>query len=70
MLKLSGLIFCVMPIKSIVRKGEMPEFPDRVKEKAVLDMALRIRLMVLMHLSCKKTLSVHFTNSVEMDEVL
>ena len=57
MLKLSGLIFCVMPIKSIVRKGEMPEFPDRVKEKAVLDMALRIRLMVLMYLSYKKTLA-------------
>lgn len=51
MLKLSGLNFCVIPIKSIVRKGEMPELPDRVKEKAVLDIALRIRLMVLICLS-------------------
>lgn len=46
-LKLSGLIFCVMPIRSIVRNGEMPEFPERVKENAVLDMALSIKLMVL-----------------------
>lgn len=45
-LKLSGLIFWVIPIRSIVRKGEIPEFPERVREKAVLDMALRIKLMV------------------------
>lgn len=36
-----------MPINSIVRKGEMPELPERVKEKAVLDMALSIRLMLV-----------------------
>lgn len=33
-------------MSSIVRKGEIPELPERVKEKAVLEMALSIRLIV------------------------
>jgi hypothetical protein len=33
-------------MRNMVRKGEMPELPERVKEKAVLDIALSIRLMV------------------------
>lgn len=37
-----------MPINSMVRKGEMPELPERVKEKAVLEIALSIRLILLM----------------------
>lgn len=33
-------------MSSMVRKGEIPELPERVKEKAVLEMALSIRLIV------------------------
>ena len=33
-------------MSSMVKKGEIPELPERVKEKAVLEMALSIRLIV------------------------
>ena len=41
----SGWIFPAKPIKNMVRNGEMPEFPESTREKAVLATKLVTRLM-------------------------
>lgn len=52
MLNFSGSAFWTAPIKNIVRKGDMPELPASVKEKAVFAIVPTTTSMIMIVVLC------------------